>query len=449
MLTRLEISGFKSFNNFTLDLNAFSAVVGPNASGKSNLFDALKFLCLLSQGDVISAMRALRGEPSELFRNGPDGPSDLMKFAVEVLLPIDNEDAFGNTYHIKGQRIRYEIHISIRRHHNGRIDGAYVSSETCVLMKPSSEHRSYLKDLKPTYSQRKMPLLETIYDNERNIPTFQIRQDGDSVGGVSKRGRPVIFSAAEANTSALSTVTTTEFPHLYALRQFLSSIRFLEINPAAARRSNDRFESKDLRADASNLSAVLSRLNQANAHYGKGSVISDISADLTSLIPTVKSVLVHDDNDQKEYSFSIEMSDGETFSSRVISDGTLRLLALLAVLNDPNRNGVLCFEEPENGVHEGRIPRLIELLRAATAITNAKDKIFQILLNTHSPAVMHALVPEEIIAADIVNIINPGKSVSRQTRMRTGVRENQLFDEATTLTRREVDRLLRKNAGGV
>ncbi len=58
---------------------------------------------------------------------------------------------------------------------------------------------------------------------------------------------------AKASRTALSTITTAEFPHLYALRDSLVSMRFLEINPVAARSSNDRSGSKVLRPDASNL----------------------------------------------------------------------------------------------------------------------------------------------------------------------------------------------------
>lgn len=451
MLTRIEIDGFKSFADFSLDLNPFSAVVGPNASGKSNLFDAIKFLSLLAHSDVSSAMRSLRGEPSELFRNKANGSVDEMKFAVEVLLSPLGEDSFGNKYKIKGQRLRYEISIAMRKNINGWVDGVFVSKESCIILKPSHDAHSFVRRIKPSYSQRKMPLLETDFDNGKSWSTFIIRQDGDSESGVSKRGRPVVLSASEASTSALSTVTTPEFPHLYALRQFFLSIRFLEINPSAARASNDRFESKDLRPDASNLSAVLSRLKHETAtkDFPLG-VISDVSSDLTSLISSVRSVKINDGMDAKEYSFSVEMSDGQIFSSRVISDGTLRLLALLSVLNDPKRSGVLCFEEPENGVHEGRIPRLIQLLRSATEIDAGDESIFQILLNTHSPAVMESLEADEIIAADSVSVIDPEAGVSyRQTRMRTGVKENDLFNGERDLTRAEVQRLLRKNVGGV
>jgi len=63
MLTRIEIDGFKTFEGFSLDLQPLTAIVGPNASGKSNLFDALRFLSLLAQYDIRTAMQGLRGEP--------------------------------------------------------------------------------------------------------------------------------------------------------------------------------------------------------------------------------------------------------------------------------------------------------------------------------------------------------------------------------------------------
>ena len=65
VITRIEIDGFKTFDGFSLDLRPFTAVVGPNASGKSNLFDAIKFVSRLAQTDIREAMLELRGRPEE------------------------------------------------------------------------------------------------------------------------------------------------------------------------------------------------------------------------------------------------------------------------------------------------------------------------------------------------------------------------------------------------
>lgn len=86
MLTRIKIDGFKTFEKFSLDLVPLTAVVGPNASGKSNLFDAIRFLSLLSQYDIRTAMQDLRGLPEELFRLTTKGSSKRITFAIKVLL---------------------------------------------------------------------------------------------------------------------------------------------------------------------------------------------------------------------------------------------------------------------------------------------------------------------------------------------------------------------------
>jgi predicted ATPase len=256
------------------------------------------------------------------------------------------------------------------------------------------------------------------------------------------------LSLKQASRTAISTVTTAEFPHLYALREMLANVRFLEINPRAARSANDRFEDRVLKPDASNLAAVLAHLKERTAdELRPDGILSDIAADLTSLVPSVRRLRIRNDTHDRQYSFSLEFDGDLVFSSRVISDGTLRLLALLTILNDPDRRGTLCFEEPENGVHEGRVPMLVEFLRgAANASMDPETPSFQILLNTHSPKVMAALHDREIVAADSVVTVDPVSRVtSTRTRMRTGIQStSDIFDPETHLSRSEVERLLQK-----
>ncbi|MEO5335577.1 MAG: AAA family ATPase [Magnetospirillum sp. WYHS-4] len=443
MLTRIEIDGFKTFENFALDLKPFAAIVGPNASGKSNLFDAIRFLSLLARHDVRTAMQQLRGEPEELFRRTEASRASRMRFAVQILLDAEGTDSFGSQFEIKAQRLHYEVEITIKHGSKGQPRGIFVTGEECRAIPRKEEKVTFpsIKYLAPT----SRPFLLTKKEKGQTL-AFEIRQDG-----ATKRGRPVTLPAAEASRTALSTISTAEFPHLYALKDLFVSTQFLEINPQAARRSSDRFESRDLRPDASNLSAVLARLKEITAADDRPEgIIADISADLASLVPSVRSVKVFDDEDTKEYSFGVAMSEQLQFSSRVISDGTLRLLALLAVLDDPNRKGILCFEEPENGVHEGRIPMLVEFLRKAVSRPEAigTDRLFQVLVNTHSPAVMAALQDEEIVAADSVSHIDPkSRTKAVKTRMRTGVKTELDLNPETDLTRGEVAALLKRQSG--
>lgn len=445
MITRIEIDGFKTFENFKLDLRPFTAIVGPNASGKSNLFDALRFLSLLSQKDVRAAMQELRGNPEELFRQSPLKTFDTMTFAVEVLLEAEHIDDFGEWFILSARRLRYEIRLRLAKNNFGNPNAVYVDFESCRSIPRSEEKSAFVRSIGSFRSYRKTPFLSTETDSNE-VKALVIRQDGFAESGVSKRGRGVRLAAQGATRTALSTVTTSEFPHLYALRSFLASVNFLEINPNAARLENDRFEKKELKSDASNLAAVLAHIKEISSDDNRDDgALSDISNDLSYLIPSVKKVEVSDIENSKEYSFYIQTVDNLRFSSRVISDGTIRLLALLSIINNPERNGVLCFEEPENGVHEGRIPALIQTLRDA-ANYNQNGSVFQIILNTHSPAVLGALHDSEIVVADIVRKIDKKTGDKAfKTRMRTEISDGVLeFDSDAFLTRSEISKILRK-----
>jgi AAA15 family ATPase/GTPase len=129
MFTRIEIDGFKSFEGFGLDLRPFSVVVGANAAGKSNLFDALRFISRLAETDIRSAMQDLRGEPHEFFRVGYDQkPCSRMKFAVELLLDPSVKDPYGQEKKLTNTRIRYEVAIERRPSSTG-LEKLFVSHE--------------------------------------------------------------------------------------------------------------------------------------------------------------------------------------------------------------------------------------------------------------------------------------------------------------------------------
>src|SRR6266705_748614 len=112
MLTRIEIDGFKSFEGFSLSLGPFVVILGPNASGKSNLFDVIRLLSALAGTDLRSAVKGLRGEPHELLRRDSNGkPVTRISLAVEVLLDPQVRDPWGATVQISHSRIRYEVEI--------------------------------------------------------------------------------------------------------------------------------------------------------------------------------------------------------------------------------------------------------------------------------------------------------------------------------------------------
>jgi hypothetical protein len=107
----------------------------------------------------------------------------------------------------------------------------------------------------------------------------------------------------------------------------------------------------------------------------------------------------------------------------VLSDGTLRLLALVTLKNDPQHRGVLCFEEPENGVHPFRLKNLAENLLhdLATDFSDpdqAKLPLRQLLINTHSTTLVKqsSMLPN-ILFAYVLTRAQPGNPPMRITRI--------------------------------
>ena len=104
---------------------------------------------------------------------------------------------------------------------------------------------------------------------------------------------------------------------------------------------------------------------------------------------------------------------GTVYPARSLSDGTLRFLAL-AVLNlDPETGGLICLEEPENGIHPERIPAILQLLQdIACDVENPvgyDNPLRQVIVNTHSPAVVNQVPDESLLIAATKEMVKDGQ----------------------------------------
>lgn len=420
MLTRIEIDGFKSFAGLKVDLEPFAVLVGPNASGKSNLFDAIRLLSGLAAGDLRTAFGGLRGEVWEAFRATSGGrEADRMRFAVEVLVPPSVVDPWGVRVEIRHTRIRYEVAIRRERDAAG-IERLYVDREDASPIRLADDAwRTSSGVGRPLFRYgRRNPWLATDLDNA----SFEIRQDGRS-------GRKLSRPAHAAESTMLSSITGAEHPHLYALREELRSWRFLQLDPASLRKPSPTTAPDTLSPDGANLATVLATIRtMADGPDDCGALFADIATELCGVIPGVIDFDVTEDAAAREYRIEITTRDKTSFSSRVVSDGTLRVLALLTALYDPRRRGLICFEDLENGVHPGSLRALIEGLRELVADPGCDDAPpSQLLMTSHSPVVLSLLQSEWsngagpgcVLWADVVTRIDPERKTSgRRTRIR-------------------------------
>jgi predicted ATPase len=100
-------------------------------------------------------------------------------------------------------------------------------------------------------------------------------------------------------------------------------------------------------------------------------------------------------------------ADGTSHPASSLSDGTLRFLALALLEQDPEFRGLLCLEEPENGIHPERIPAMIRLLTDLAMDTHLPvgpdNPLRQVIINTHSPACAAEAPEDSLLSAEPAN----------------------------------------------
>ena len=321
MITKIEINGFKSFSNFEMEFSPLTVIAGTNASGKSNLFDALNLLSNLSKSDLRTAFanKQLRGEVSELFTKYTDDTSaSEIRFAMEMLVPRNVKDNWGGVAEVKTPRLRYELVIAKRQNEQG-------FEELSVI----HEQLSRIATDKDSWAKKYMKKRTNIWRS--------------SVSGGS--GKPYIYTEIDSVTqTVLGSINSVDFPHIFAAQQEIASWNFMQLNPVILReptRYDVNYTGNTIGHSGENLAAALYRLYNEDAY-----ILEQIVMKLSSFLPGYTELEVKDDKANKQFVFNLKNSEGKSFSSRVLSEGTLRLLVLCVLLYDEKFQGLLCFEEP-------------------------------------------------------------------------------------------------------
>jgi hypothetical protein len=177
--------------------------------------------------------------------------------------------------------------------------------------------------------------------------------------------------------------------------------------------------------------------------------LTDVSTDLATLVPGLLRVEIEKDEARNQYVLKAIMQDHTIFSSRVLSDGTLRMLALATLKNDPEHQGVLCFEEPENGVHPSQLKNIASLLRQLATdfqdSTQIDMPLRQLLVNTHSPSfISQPDVRNALLFAYTVTRIEPAQQNIPPLRVTHIVQVKKAYEQLSSqlkdhLTQMQID----------
>lgn len=402
MLTRIAIKGFKNLVDTEIRFGPFTCVAGINGAGKSNLFDVIAFVSDLASHTIVEAasrVRALDGtgnnSMASLFaRRGGGGWRDI-ELNLDFIVPKIVLDDFSRKAAPSSTFLTYKIGLRYVENEDGGERIELLEEELTYISKTDAKKRIgfpvakiFLESVLGGNKRSDFISTQIVENNKRVI---LLHQD-------QAKGSPSRIPASTTPRTVLSTVNTDDRPTALAARREMQAWAQLQLEPSKLRMP-DSFNSEDkLSSNGEHLPSTLMRLNSFDR-------VSNI---LAKLLPNVDSLRVDIDEARRSRTLYLAQRNGEEHPARSLSDGTLRFLALAVLACDPLAGGVICMEEPENGIHPARIPAIVELLKSIVVDVddevNEDNPLRQIIINTHSPIVIRNLNKEDLVLATPVRL---------------------------------------------
>lgn len=401
MIKRIRIQRYKSLRDVDVTLKPLSVLFGPNAAGKSNFIDALQLLSRIAGSRSLKEAfePPYRGKPLESFSFGEQGLEGLMdqeylsfRFEVDVDLsptviaavnkeiqdtrkrqPTDGNgggDKPSKSSFIYHTQLRYRIEIGI----SPRSGVLHVADEYLAPLD---------KDGKPKAKPK--PFIEKV----RNA--IHLRMEGQA--------HPTFFETHLDHAIVSRPHYAPHYPHLTALSRELQSWYFYYFEPRERMRATTSVkEVRHIGLMGEELAAFLNTLKNRDPRQ-----FADVEKAMHSLVPSVTGI--HTEVN-KFGEVELSLNEGKiSMPARVISEGTLRVLGLLALSGVQEPPAVIGFEEPENGVHPRRIRDIAKLL-----VTRSQSGTTQLIVTTHSPILPDHVEPVSLFVCrktDGVTSIEP------------------------------------------
>lgn len=335
----LKVRNFRALRDVEFkDLTPLTVLLGPNGSGKSTVFDVFAFLAECFEFGLRRAWDK-RGRAKELKTRGGDGPVTIEIKYRERGYPL----------------ITYHLAVDER-------GGAPVVVEEWLRWKRGSHGQPF-----------------RFLDYREGLGSAV---SGERPDEEDQRVETPLKSADLLAVNALGQFA--EHPRVAALRDFITGWYVSYLSADSARGQPEAGPQDRLSRTGDNLANVIQFL--AEQHPQR---LESIFAVLRQRVPRIESVLSETMPDGRLLLQIKDAPFSHPVLARFASDGTLKMLAYLVMLNDPSPPPFIGIEEPENFLHPRLLPELAEECRAAIAQT-------QLLVTTHSPFFLNGLRPEEV-----------------------------------------------------
>ena len=354
MLKSLRLKNILSFRDSEVELRPLNILIGPNASGKSNLIEAVGVLQALPT-DLPSFFRKNGPVSDWIWKGGEENGRESRVAGISAV--IDNPEGVRQAE----KNLKYEIR--------------FADSNGALLVV-----REKLEDLEPYNKQRDQPYIYLNVEDgygQVSSPEHFSNYD-DSLSPVT----PHTFAPVKSMLSEMRNLR--DFPTLAHTAQRFSSISiFRNLNVgrySPTRRPQGTDDEADfLREDFGNLSLVAHNLQGREAGALMNEYLKRFYEGYDRMHSRVFGGMI-------QLTVNESGMSGSMPASR-LSDGTLRFIALLAILCHPDPPGLICIEEPELALHPDAMQILADLLDQASERT-------QLIITTHSPDLVDQFTAE-------------------------------------------------------
>lgn len=351
-LRSISVRNFRSLRKVDVDLRSLNVLVGPNEAGKSNFLDVIQFLGDSARYDLPTALETRGGMERVKFR-GRESSSGAVNIHVSATVTSYSSDTAPDEYDLSfySRKVSGDRSILIRneafqfKRTQGRGRRITVNGDRAEFLSIKGNESS---------AERELPLRS------------------DSLALSTLRRLPPREGGAEIEKVA----------------RLFTTFRVFNVDVAKAQQPG-RFKPEPIAPDASNLASALLGLQQHE------DVFSDLIDDARAMIPGFQAI-EFEEVGGAESALAVKIVESGLRDSTYLADasfGTVRVLALLALLYDPDPPLITCIEEVDHGLHPYLFDRLVDRLREASTRT-------QLLVATHSPALVNRLQPEELIVVE-------------------------------------------------
>lgn len=362
MITAITLESFKSYRQARLSLAPLTVMVGANASGKSNFIEAMRLISWIAQGQRLSSIQYAIQSGERVLRGTID---DLAyQRGGEFGFQVETSECQWNRLSMRLAR---------------RADGLHITSES--LSHEGATVPLYTLDQPSSAQGTDVGVAYNNFVRGASLPHVSCT---DQLAIFTQLTSPASFEASDNQSRERIPTVARD------LEKWLSAMLFLDPVPARMRDYSFPTDAA-LQGDGSNVSAVLYHL------WGRDDVDAASLAShrhwILGFIQSLPEQKIEGLSFLEEPRGGVMVKLRETFGGEardydasLLSDGTLRVLAIAAAMLSAPEGSLVVIEEIDNGVHPSRAHHLLHQIRQI-----AEERSLRVLLSTHNPALLDAL----------------------------------------------------------